>query len=103
MRRLAVPTEADSSIPTMMDLTAMDTQSEGDSVDDDGEFAEHHDGMRDTEPVVNPIPRGKEIGVGQWWAISAQSTTVLQRILGEEDTESLPGSIPQAEDPVEAE
>ena len=26
-----VPTEADSSIPTVMDLTAMDTESEGDS------------------------------------------------------------------------
>ena len=58
-----MPTEADSSIPTVMDLTTMDTESEGDSVDDDGEFAEHHDGMHDAEPVENPIPRRRRLVV----------------------------------------
>ena len=107
-RAQTVPTEADSSIPTVMDLTAMDTESEGDSVDDDGEFAEHLDGMRDAEPVVNPIPRGKRlvlVGGGQSQHRPARteqdSDHGFAEDFGEEDTESLPGSVSQGEDPVD--
>ena len=109
-RAQTVPTEADSSIPTVMDLTAMDRESEGNSVDDDGdsEFAEHHDVLRDAEPVVNPIPRGRRlvlVGGGQSPHSPARteqdSDHSFAEDFGEEDTESLPGSVSQGEDPVD--
>ena len=85
LRARTVPTEADSSIPTVMDLTVIDTESEGDSVDDDGAFAELHDGMHDAEPVENPIPRGRRlvlVGGGQSQHVQNRILiTVFQRIL----------------------
>ena len=55
------PTEADSSRPTVLDVTAMDTPSEGDSLDNKAEFAEHDGGVHDEVPVEIPVPRGRRL------------------------------------------
>ena len=109
-RAQTVPTEADSSIPTVMDLTAMDTESEGDSVADDRnfDFVEHHDVPRHEEPVVNLLRRGTRLvlvggGLSQHSPARTEqdSDHGFAEDFGEEDTESLPGSVSQGEDPVD--
>ena len=85
-------------------LTAIDTESEGDSVADDGDsdFAEHHDVLRDAEPVVIPIPMGRRlvlVGGVQFQHSPARteqdSDHGYAEDFGEEDTESLPRSVSQ--------
>ena len=73
-----VPTEAGSSIPTVMDLTALDT---GSMMATANSWTPRRNARR--RNCRESLSEGMEIGVGGWWTVSAQSRiliTVLHRI-----------------------